>query len=41
MEGNEVGEIVDNYGLGALNSKDQNPYRKLPLTSCILHPEAK
>lgn len=37
----EEGQIVDNYGIGAQTVKDQNAYKKLPLTSFILHPEAK
>ena len=39
--GVEQGVIVDNYGLGAQNNKDQNPYKRLPLSACILHPEGK
>lgn len=33
--------IMDNYGVGAQNNKDQNPYRRLPLTAAVIHPEAK
>lgn len=41
LEGREIAQLVDNYAMGTQNNKDQASYHKMPITSCVIHPEAK
>lgn len=41
LDGQEIAQLVDNYGAGTQHGRDQSAYHKCPIVSCIIHPEAK